>query len=87
MLAVRDPRDARRVRNPLAERPDPVVAIAALLFALTALGLLLGGVLAVYDYTTPGALKPLFFAALGVFLLALGVLVLAATARHLRGST
>jgi hypothetical protein len=78
------PREAVLFRIPAAERPDPIVALSVLLLSLADLGLLLGGVLAVYDWTTPNAEKPLFFAVLGVFLAALGIQVLAAGSRHLR---
>jgi len=78
------PREAVRFRVPAAERPDPIVALSVLLLALAALGLLLGGVLSVYDWRTPDAEKPLFFAVLGIFLAALAIQVLAAGSRHLR---
>jgi hypothetical protein len=51
-------------------------------FAACAVGLVLGGVLAVYDWTTPGAVLPLFFTVLGIFLAALGAQVLGGIGRH-----
>jgi len=51
---------------------------------VTAAGLLLGGLLAVYDWRTPAAVKPLFFAALGVFCGAVAVLLAGAAARWAR---
>ena len=77
-------RDRAGVRVPAAERPDPVVSLAVGLFVVVACTLFAGGVLAVYDWTTPGAERPLFFAGLGVFLAAVVMLVATATVRHLR---
>ena len=64
--------------------PDPVVSLAVLLLGVMVVALFLGAVLAVYDWTTPGAMRPLFFAALGVFLATAASLVVAAAIRHLR---
>lgn len=41
--------------------PDPLVALNVLLLSLVATGLLIAGVLAVYDWKTPGAEAPLVF--------------------------
>ena len=68
----------------LRSRPDPVASIAVLLIAVTAVGLFLGGILAVYDWTTPGAMRPLLFSVLGVFFGGVAVLVGGATARWVR---
>ncbi len=80
MLQPRDPHD----RIPEATRPDPATSITAVLLALVALGLLLGAILAVYDWTVPGAEKPLLVAVVIAFGAALGVQILAVTARHLK---
>jgi hypothetical protein len=63
---------------------DPWVSLTVLLLGLTVVGLVLGGVLAIYDWTTPGAEQPLFFAVLGIFLAALGIQVITAAARWAR---
>jgi hypothetical protein len=63
---------------------DPWVSLTVLLLGLTVVGLVLGGVLAIYDWTTPGAVQPLFFTVLGIFLAALGIQVIAGTARWAR---
>ena len=41
--------------------PDPLVALNVLLLSVLAAGLLIAGVLAVYDWKTPGAEAPLVF--------------------------
>jgi hypothetical protein len=77
----------RDVREPVAappSRPDPATSVSALFLAVAALGLFLGGVLAVYDWRAPGALWPLFFGVLASVGAAIGVQVLAATVRALR---
>ena len=68
----------------LPRRPDPVASIVVLLIGVTAVGLVLGGILAVYDWTTPGAMRPLLFSVLGVFFGGVAVLVAGATARWVR---
>lgn len=83
MLRPRDPEGRRAVT---VRRPDPVAVVSSLLLTLCAAGLLAGGVLAVYDWTTPGAEMPLFFGVLATFVAALGIEVLAATARRLRSA-
>jgi hypothetical protein len=57
--------------------PDPLVALNVAAMALVAFGLLLAAILAVYDYSTPGAEAPLVFwiAVIAVALFALDVLV------------
>jgi hypothetical protein len=84
-----------RAEAPAAE-PEPVLGrlaaripplgmatwISVLLMALCVVGLVLGGVLAVYDWTTPGAEMPLFFTTLGLFLGAIAVQVIAAVGRQ-----
>ena len=67
------------------QRPDPVIAIAVGLFTLSVAGLILGAILAVYDWTTPGAERPLLWSVLGAFFGAIAVLLLGATARWVRG--
>jgi len=71
---------------PVRSGADPWVSLCVLLLALTAAGLVLGGVLATYDWTTPGAERPLFFAVLGTFLAALGIPVVTAAARWARAA-
>jgi hypothetical protein len=81
MLQPRTPQD----RVPAASAgPDPAASLSAALLAVAAAGLLLGGILAVYTWSTPGAEMPLFFGVLATFTAALVVQVLAATVRHLR---
>jgi hypothetical protein len=63
---------------------DRATRTAVTLLALTVVGLVLAGILAIYDWTTPGAVLPLFFTVLALFLLAVAVKVLAATVRHLQ---
>ena len=55
---------------------------AVLLLSASAVGLLLAGILAVYDWTTPGAELPLFYTVLGLFGGALTVLVGDSAMRH-----
>ncbi len=69
-----------RSREPAAvdrTAPDPLVALNVVAMAVVGLGLLLAGILAVYDWKTPGAEAPLVFwtAVTAVALLALDVLV------------
>jgi hypothetical protein len=80
MLQPRDP--SERIAQPA--RPDPATSVSAVFLAVSAIGLLLGGILAVYDWQAPGALWPLFIGVMASFGAALGVQVLAATVRHLR---
>jgi len=80
MLQSRDPHD--RPSEP--HRPDPATSLAAFLLGVAALGLFLGAILAVYDWTVPGAEKPLFFGVLAAFVAAMAVQILAATVRHAR---
>ncbi|MGH7749666.1 MAG: hypothetical protein ACREQ5_33605, partial [Candidatus Dormibacteria bacterium] len=54
------------------------------LLTLVLVGLVLGGILAIYDWTTPGAEMPLFFAVLALFVIACAVKVLSVTVRHLQ---
>jgi len=58
-----------------------VTWLSVLCFGLCVVGLVLGGILAIYDWTTPGAELPLFYTVLGLFLSGLGVQVLAAIGR------
>ena len=62
---------------------DGVTRLVVGLLALLVAGLVLGGILAIYDWTTPGAEMPLFFGGLAVFVAALVLQVLGATVRHL----
>ena len=80
MLQPREPQE----RLPRPSHPDPAASVSAALLAVASVGLLLGGILAVYDWKVPGAEMPLFFGVLAAFLAAVGVQVLAATVRHLR---
>jgi hypothetical protein len=79
MLQPRKP--AERIPEP--HRPDPATSVSTALLALTAVGLFLGGILAVYDWKVPGAETPLLVAVITTFLAALAVQVLAATVRHI----
>lgn len=65
-------------------RPDPVAAISIVLIGITATALVLGGILAIYDWRTPAAVKPLFFAGLSVFGASLAILVLGSAIRWAR---
>jgi hypothetical protein len=64
--------------------PDPLVSVSVAAMVVVALGLLLAGILAVYDWKTPGAEAPLVFwvAVLAVATLVIDLLVVGA--RHLR---
>jgi len=79
MLQIPDPGRGARLR------PDPVTALTVILFTLTAIGLSFGGFLAVYDWRTPGAITPLVWSLVVVFLGALSLLVLGAVTRWVRG--
>lgn len=68
----------------LGERPDPVATIAVALFGITIVGLVIGGVLAIYDWRTPAAVRPLFWVVLGTFVGGFAVLMLGATLRWAR---
>lgn len=63
---------------------DPWLSITVLLLGLTVVGLVLGGVLAIYDWTTPGAEQPLLVTVLGIFLVALVIPVITAATRWAR---
>ena len=63
---------------------DGATRAAVALLGLTVVGLVLAGILAIYDWTTPGAVLPLFFTVLALFLLAVAVKVLSAAVRHLQ---
>ena len=71
MLRSREPAAAAR------PTPDPLVAVNVAAMCVVGLGLLLAGILAVYDWKTPGAEAPLVFwtAVTAVALFALDVLV------------
>ena len=47
--------------SPRRAAPDPLVALNVAGLAVVAVGLLLAGILAVYDWKTPGAEAPLVF--------------------------
>jgi heme/copper-type cytochrome/quinol oxidase subunit 1 len=71
-----------RSREPAAvaqPTPDPLVALNVAAMSIVGIGLLLAGILAVYDWKTPGAEAPLVFwtAVIAVALLAIDVLVVA----------
>jgi hypothetical protein len=63
---------------------DGATRMIVALLLLTVVGLVLGGILAIYDWTTPGAELPLFFTILALFLLAACVKVADVTVRHLQ---
>ena len=71
MLRSREPAASAR---PL---PDPLVALNVAAMSVVATGLFLAGILAVYDWKTPGAEAPLVFwtAIIAVALFAVDVLV------------
>ena len=64
--------------------PDPAVSLTVAFVAAAALGLLLAGFLAVYDYQTPGAELPAVLAAVGCFAGALVIRVGVSATRFLR---
>ncbi len=47
--------------GPARAAPDPLVSVNVAAMAVVAIGLLLAGLLAVYDWKTPGAEGPLVF--------------------------
>jgi hypothetical protein len=65
-------------------RPDPLAAIAVALLTVLGIALALGGILAIYDWQTPAAERPLFFTGLAVFGSAVAILVLGAAVRWAR---
>ena len=76
--------DRRPELSPASPTPDPVASISVVLLGAASVGLILGGVLAIYDWRTPAAVRPLFFTVLATFSAALVVLLLAATVRWAR---
>ena len=64
--------------------PDPLVALNVLLLAVVASGLLIAGILAVYDWKTPGAETPLVVGMAVVAAALAAVDVLALGVRYLR---
>jgi hypothetical protein len=69
-----------RSREPAAvgrSAPDPLVALNVAVLTVVATGLFLAGILAVYDWKTPGAEAPLVWwtALLAIALVAVDVLV------------
>jgi predicted neutral ceramidase superfamily lipid hydrolase len=63
--------------------PDPLVSLNVAAMSLVALGLLLAGFLAVYDWTTPGAEAPLVLSIGVVAIATLIVDLLVVSLRHL----
>lgn len=82
-IPMLQPRQHDPVAAP-AHRADPWVSLSVLLLGLTVVGLVLGGVLAVYSWTTPRAIQPLFYTVLGLFLAALAIQAIASAARRAR---
>ena len=78
MLRTTEPSASRR------STPDPLIAVNVAGLAAVAVGLLIAAILAVYDYSTPGAEAPLvlWLAVTAAALFALDVTVLGA--RQLR---
>lgn len=72
---------APQVHRGTPELDAPTKVFVGLL-CLTVVALLLGGILAVYDWQTPAAERPLFFGGLGLFLLAVAVKLADAAVRH-----
>jgi hypothetical protein len=70
--------------RPRRSTPDPLVSLNVAALVVLASGLLIAGVLAVYDWKTPGAEAPLvlWLALIGGALLAIDVVVVGA--RHVR---
>jgi hypothetical protein len=64
--------------------PDPLVTLNVLLLAVLATGLLIAGILAVYDWKTPGAETPLVFWLAVVAGVLVAVDLLALGARYMR---
>jgi hypothetical protein len=64
--------------------PDPLVSVSVAAMTVVAAGLLLAGILAVYDWKTPGAEAPLVFWVAVVAVATLLVDVLVVGARYLR---
>ena len=65
---------------------DAATGTAVFFLALALIGMVIGAVLAVYTYSTPDALFPLFIGVLVCFVLALLVKVADAARRHFGGS-
>jgi hypothetical protein len=66
-------------------RLDGLTRLVVVCLACGAAALLLGAILAVYTYTLPGAVKPLFFGGLALFGLALALELGDALRRYFRG--
>jgi hypothetical protein len=73
--------EASATRHPA---PDPLVSLNVGALAIVAFGLLIAGILAVYDYSTPGAEAPLvlWIALIAVALVIVDVAVVGV--RHVR---
>jgi len=69
-------------RTSLRPRADSIAAITVLLLCVCAGGLLIAGVMAVYDYTTPGAEAPLALGLTVTFGVVLALNIVVATIRH-----
>lgn len=78
MLSGRQPVEAS------PRTPDPLVSLNVAAMALVAVGLLLAGILAVYDWKTPGAEAPLVLSIAVVAVATFLVDVLVVAARHVR---
>ncbi len=76
--------DGRRPPHEARGAPDPLVSVNVAAMTLVVLGLLIAGILAVYDWKTPGAEAPLVFwiAVVAVATLLLDLLVV--SFRHVR---
>ncbi|HEX3606817.1 MAG TPA: hypothetical protein VH134_12905 [Candidatus Dormibacteraeota bacterium] len=71
--------------RPSAASPaGPGVTLSVLLLGLTVIGLVAGGVLSIYDWTTPGAVRPLFLSVLGISVAAVAIPVITAAGRWAR---
>ncbi|MHB8718956.1 MAG: hypothetical protein ACYDAC_08715 [Candidatus Dormibacteria bacterium] len=64
--------------------PDPLVTLDVAAAALVSAGLLLAGILAVYDYSTPGAEAPLVLCVALIAVAALALNVAVVLVRHIR---
>jgi hypothetical protein len=78
MLRSRQPSDL------VHAAPDPLVSVSVAAMTLVAIGLLLAGILAVYDWKTPGAEAPLVLWIAVIALATLAVDLLVVSVRYLR---
>lgn len=80
---LRQPDSSRAPANP---RPDAIATLTVAILAACAVGMLLAGILAVYDYTTPSVEAPLALGLAIAFGAAVALNVVASAVRHFRPS-